>query len=389
MSHNLRVVHKRRQTITSLPLYFSGDLKKKRSKDKDFKAYHVELRGNSLFFYEDETQETYVEKLELSQLKSMQLDSSHKKKEATVFRLSLLKEELHLKMKDADTGEQWRGYILTMAKREVPSKLDLLPGQIKELEEALIQEKRRVSQHSRPVLPPRPAFLKAESVTDSPAPSISTKLGKPECFYNVTRKEAEQMLEENPQNGGIILRPSTVPNNYALTLRQPAKSGHVTKHYRVTSTQSGFVIELDTAVTVSSLNEVIEYFSEKTDFRIHPYTASQTYDTRIEMMPIPPHTSKSIPRAQVAPMVHSQSKDELDLHAEKFPSGEYIYPDDHRPPEQNLKLVQQDSDFKKAISKRRENLYATCDGGNIEITSQQAERRLSGMAEWTSTSSTA
>lgn len=28
------------------------------------------------------------------------------------------------------------------------------------------------------------------------------------------------MLEENPQNGGIILRPSTLPNNYALTLRQ-------------------------------------------------------------------------------------------------------------------------------------------------------------------------
>uniref|UniRef100_A0A3B3CLC7 SH2 domain-containing protein n=1 Tax=Oryzias melastigma TaxID=30732 RepID=A0A3B3CLC7_ORYME len=161
-------------------------------------------RGNSLFLYEDETQETYLEKLELSQLKSMQLESSYKKKEAAVFRLSLPKEELHLK--DADTGEEWRGYILTM--KEIPNKLDLLPGQKVKLEDALKQETKRVFPLSRPVLPPRPAFMQSESLTDSPA-----------CFYDVTRKEAEQMLEENPENGGIILRPSTVPNNYALTLR--------------------------------------------------------------------------------------------------------------------------------------------------------------------------
>ncbi|XP_024139485.1 signal-transducing adaptor protein 1 isoform X1 [Oryzias melastigma] len=384
MSLNARVVHKRRETITALPLYFSGHLQKKRSKDKEFKAYYVELRGNSLFLYEDETQETYLEKLELSQLKSMQLESSYKKKEAAVFRLSLPKEELHLKMKDADTGEEWRGYILTMANKEIPNKLDLLPGQKVKLEDALKQETKRVFPLSRPVLPPRPAFMQSESLTDSPASSTSTK---PPCFYDVTRKEAEQMLEENPENGGIILRPSTVPNNYALTLRQPTKSGHVTKNYRVTSTQSGFVIELDTAVTVSSLDEVIQYFLEKTDYRVHPYTPSQAYDTRIEALPTPPHTSKAIPRAQVAPMLHSQSRDKLDILADKFPSGEYIYPDDHRPPKPNLKLVQQDSEFKEKIRKRRENLYQTCEPGNIEITSQRAERRLSGTGEWTSTSS--
>lgn len=40
------------------------------------------------------------------------------------------------------------------------------------------------------------------------------------CFFNVTRQEAEQMLRQNPEYGGIILRPSTLANNYALTLRQ-------------------------------------------------------------------------------------------------------------------------------------------------------------------------
>uniref|UniRef100_A0A8C7YYH9 SH2 domain-containing protein n=1 Tax=Oryzias sinensis TaxID=183150 RepID=A0A8C7YYH9_9TELE len=162
--------------------------------------------------------------------------------------------------------------------KAIPDKLELMPGQRANLEDALKQEKKRVLPHSRPALPPRPSFLQSESMTDS---SKSTKPGMPECFYDVTRKEAEQMLEENPQNGGIILRPSTLPNNYALTLRQPTTSGYVKKNYRLTSTNSGFVIELDTPVSVSSLDKVIEYFMEKTDYRVHPYTASREYDTRI------------------------------------------------------------------------------------------------------------
>uniref|UniRef100_A0A3P9ID72 SH2 domain-containing protein n=1 Tax=Oryzias latipes TaxID=8090 RepID=A0A3P9ID72_ORYLA len=386
MSLSSRVVHKRRETITALPLYFQGRMQKKRSKEKDFKPYYVELRGDSLFLYTDDTQESYTEKMDLSQLKTMQLESSNKKKEETVFRLSLPKEEVQLKMENADTGEEWRGYILTMAKKELPNKLELMPGQRVKLEDALKQEKKRVSHHSRPALPPRPSFLQSESMTDSPK---STKPGMPECFYDVTRKEAEQMLEENPQNGGIILRPSTLPNNYALTLRQQTTSGYVKKNYRVTSTHSGFVIELDTPVSVSSLNEVIEYFMEKTDYRVHPYTASQAYDTRIEVMPTPPHPSKAIPKAEVAPMLRSQSNEELDPHSEEFPSGEYVYPDDHRPPKPRLDLVQEDNEFKEAIRKRRENLYSSCDNGNVEIKSQHAEKRLSGTAGWSSSSSKA
>lgn len=57
-----------------------------------------------------------------------------------------------------------------------------------------------------------------------------------------------------------------------------------------------------------------------------------------EVMPTPPHPSKAIPKAQVAPMLRSQSNGELDPHSEESPSGEYIYPDDHRPPKPRLDL---------------------------------------------------
>lgn len=39
------------------------------------------------------------------------------------------------------------------------------------------------------------------------------------CFFRVNRQEAEQMLEAKPENGGLIVRPSTVVNSYAVTLR--------------------------------------------------------------------------------------------------------------------------------------------------------------------------
>lgn len=39
-------------------------------------------------------------------------------------------------------------------------------------------------------------------------------------FYNVSRQEAEKMLETNPEFGSIILRPSSRANCYGLTLRQ-------------------------------------------------------------------------------------------------------------------------------------------------------------------------
>ena len=34
-------------------------------------------------------------------------------------------------------------------------------------------------------------------------------------------------------------------------------------------------------VTVSTLNDVLKYFLEKTEYRLHPYVVSQPYDTRI------------------------------------------------------------------------------------------------------------
>ncbi|XP_070693166.1 signal-transducing adaptor protein 1-like isoform X2 [Pempheris klunzingeri] len=352
MSAHPRVVHKRRATITALPLYYSGHLLKKHSSEKDFKNYYGELRAATLFLYKDDTQDTYIEKLELEELKSMELDCPYMKKAPTIFTLTLPTEEVQLKMDNPDTGEEWRGYILTVIKKEIPSNLQLLPGQMLLLQEVLAQERRRNAPTQRPALPPRPSFL----LSASPSPSHPPAKGEPDptapeipaCFLNVTRQEAEQMLEANPEYGGIILRPSTLTNNYALTLRQVTPSGHVMKNFRVTPTKKGFVIELDTAVTVSTLNDVLQYFVEKTEYRLHPYLVSQPYDTRIDVPPAPKcisitsPTPKTIPKAQVAPMLRSQTKEELLPPPAKPVEGEYLCPDDDSPHDLKIKLGEDD-----------------------------------------------
>ncbi|XP_033948420.1 signal-transducing adaptor protein 1-like isoform X1 [Pseudochaenichthys georgianus] len=390
-----RVVHKRRATITDLPLYYSGHLRKKLTKEKDFKKYYGELRGATLFLYKDDTQDTYTEKLHLGQLKSMQLHSPYQKKTPTIFTLTLQTEEVQLQMDNSDTGEEWRGYILTVVKKEIPSKLQLLPGQMLQLQDALDQERRRNPTTQRPELPPRPLFLCTPSPFQSPPASASPSSTPPKdktdnspeipaCFFHVSRKEAEHMLKVNPECGSIILRPSTLANNYALTLRQQtsrSEIGPILKNFRVTSTNVGFVIELDTAVTVSSLNEVLNYFLEKTEYRLHPFMASQPYDTRIDMSPVP-NILKTVPKAQVAPMLRSETKEKLPPPPTNQDDGDYVMPDDHDP---NLKLVQMDRELEAVLKLRRESLYTETEEVN---TKQSSEKPPSAAVQWSGNSST-
>lgn len=149
--------------------------------------------------------------------------------------------------------------------KEIPSKIQLLPGQVLKLQEALTQERRRYQPLPPPPLPPRPASLPSASIcalprkptewNESPnnvpvwvcfsyqlnqnasTSSSNTSVFNPcctrripkvgfafslccRCFFRVTRQEAEEMLEANPERGSLIIRPSSVANSYALSLRQ-------------------------------------------------------------------------------------------------------------------------------------------------------------------------
>ncbi|XP_062332281.1 signal-transducing adaptor protein 1-like [Osmerus eperlanus] len=296
-----RVITKRRATITALPLYHSGALLKKYTGEKDFKKYYGELRGSTIFLYMDETQDTYTEKLDLHMLKAMEMHSLYVKT-PTIFTLSLINEEVQLKMECPDKGEEWRGFIMTVAYKEIPSKIQLLPGQIERLKQVLYDEKQRLFPQTPPDLSRSfiscSPFLGNTQETDSPA-------ANPTCLFDVSRQEAERMLTENPERGDIIIRPST--SNYAVTLRHNDLRGTVFKNYKVLHIDRMLVIELDPPVKVHSLRDVLDHFLKETKYRLNPYVIPQVYDNKIEVSPVLDRATKPVPHARVAPMIHIQT----------------------------------------------------------------------------------
>ncbi|NWX42199.1 STAP2 protein, partial [Steatornis caripensis] len=98
--------------------------------------------------------------------------------------LRLRGQEVTLKVESQEALEMWRGFILTMAEMKVPTDLALLPGHVFQLSEALREEQDR------------------RAASGSPA-----TLGVPSCFFEVTRLEAERLLERSAGEGNMVLRP--------------------------------------------------------------------------------------------------------------------------------------------------------------------------------------
>ncbi|XP_041042671.1 signal-transducing adaptor protein 1-like isoform X1 [Carcharodon carcharias] len=300
---NLRLVFQRREKITSLPLYYDGFLCKKSSRDKDFQRYWSELRGSSIFFYCDEKESTYTEKLDLQHFVSIEDCSSvDKESQAANFRLQLANEKVMLKAESVEAREEWKGYIIVVSQLEVPTNLSLLPGQMLRLGEAVEQEK--VRQSTASVRPELQSFL-----VEKPDPEVYDDVltTMPACFHKISRNEAEAMLERYPENGSLVLRPSTENKNFSITTLTTQISKRVIKHYKVTCEDDGFAIQLDNPVKYSTLQEVVDHFIKETNGTLKPYLDSNMYANRIAVSKgqSTKVQKKPVPMSRVAPIQRS------------------------------------------------------------------------------------
>ncbi|XP_059499539.1 signal-transducing adaptor protein 1-like isoform X1 [Stegostoma tigrinum] len=297
---NLRQVFQRREKITSLPLYYDGVLWKKSSKDKTFQRYWSELRGSSIFFYCDEKESMYTERLDLQNFVSIGDDNSGgKNSQAASFQLQLINEQVKLKAENVETREEWKGYITVVSQLDIPRDLTLLPGQMLCLEEVVKQEKLR--QSSAPVRPELQRFL-VEKPDSEFYDDVLTSM--PACFYKISRNEAEAILERHPENGNLILRPSTENTNYSITTLTTKYSRRVIKHYKVTCEDNGFVIWVNYPVTCKSLQEVIDHFIKETSGALKPYIESDVYADKIDVSKNPNDKTnkKLVPMSRVTPI---------------------------------------------------------------------------------------
>ncbi|XP_051026408.1 signal-transducing adaptor protein 1 [Acomys russatus] len=261
-----RRIFQERMKITALPLYFEGVLLVKRSDSQEYKHYWTELRGTTLFFYTDKKSTTYVGKLDIIDLVCL-TDQNSTEKNCAKFTLVLPKEEVQLKTENTESGEEWRGFILTVTELSVPHHVSLLPGQVIRLHEVLEREKKRRTETEQ--LPSLPSEKEKEPVQDYE--DVLNPM--PVCFYAVSRKEATEMLEKNPSSGNMILRPGSDSKNYSITIRQELEMPRI-KHYKVMSTGKNYTIELEKPVTLPNLFSVIDYFVKETRGNLRPFIHS-------------------------------------------------------------------------------------------------------------------
>ncbi|MCJ8734630.1 hypothetical protein PDJAM_G00237520 [Pangasius djambal] len=252
------------------PCYYHGFLEKKSFKDKVGQKLWAALCGNALFFFNNSKDNHYVEKQDLSTLVSLTDDSSlDRKLDAGRLHLRLKDDDIFLTVPSLEARELWKGFILSVVKLEVPTSLNLLPGQIQMLKEAMEKETERLKDIA--------AVPKTE-----PDNYLSIQPEMPACFHRVFRDDAETLLEKQKGKGNLLLRPSRDGNSFAVTTWQDF-NGSVFRHYRVTRIpEGGFAIALDEPVPCPTLHDVINYLIEKTGGVFKPLILEQTYEKSIE-----------------------------------------------------------------------------------------------------------
>ncbi|NXX88065.1 STAP1 protein, partial [Centropus bengalensis] len=254
-----RRIFQERQRITGLPLYFQGYLSVRHSRCQEFRVYWTELRGTTLFFYDEKKAPAYSQKLDVSDVTSA-TDVYPDENGSAQFILMLSKGELELKADDWECGKEWKGFILTVTKLSLPLDESLLPGQLARMHEVLEKEKkRRIALKS--------GFSTSLNRKSPPCGALATM---PECFYAVSRQEAMEMLEKNPSCGNLILRPGSDSKNYAITTRQGLDTPCL-KHYKVMSKGTSYIIELERQVMLPSLQDVVNYFVTQTRGNLKPF----------------------------------------------------------------------------------------------------------------------
>ncbi|KAK9408994.1 signal-transducing adaptor protein 2-like [Crotalus adamanteus] len=130
------------------PHYYEGFLEKKNSWDQDYKKYWAGLWGSTLYFYQTSRESQYIEKVDLTDLVSLNEDNcprtvSPMSTEKPGLTLKMRNQEVKLRMESLEQQEMWKGFILTVVEMRIPPSVSLLPGHLYRLSEALEKEKER------------------------------------------------------------------------------------------------------------------------------------------------------------------------------------------------------------------------------------------------------
>ncbi|XP_036027072.1 signal-transducing adaptor protein 2 [Onychomys torridus] len=231
--------------------YYESFLEKKGPCDQDYRKFWAGLQGLAICFYHSNRDFQALEKLDLrlfSKLKDeawwgSSRDTSHH------FSLVLRDQEVKFKVESLESREMWKGFILTVVELRVPSNLTLLPGHLYMMAEVLAKEEAR----------------RAAEV--------------PWCFLQVSRLEAQLLLERYPECGNLLLRPGgDGKDSVSVTTRQILNGAPVVKHYKVKREGPKYVIDVEDPFSCPSLEAVVNYFVTQTQRALVPFLMEEDYE---------------------------------------------------------------------------------------------------------------
>ncbi|XP_046905899.1 signal-transducing adaptor protein 1-like isoform X2 [Hypomesus transpacificus] len=256
---------------TQLPnCYYEGYLEKRSFKDKTSQKLWTCLCENTLFFFNTNKDNDYVDKLALTDFISLTDDCNRDKNlGAARLNLHMKNENFKLTAPSLEARELWKGYIYSVVELAVPCSLNLLPGQIYLLRETVERERERLRTASSPPSQSNPDLY------------VSLLSEMPSCFQRVSRSEAENILEKHRGKGNLLLRPNRDGASFAVTTYQDL-NGPVFRHYRVTKKHDGhFAIDIDNPIPCATLHDVVNCLVDKTSGVLTPLILEAPYEGSI------------------------------------------------------------------------------------------------------------
>uniref|UniRef100_A0A5F8G8Z2 Signal transducing adaptor family member 2 n=1 Tax=Monodelphis domestica TaxID=13616 RepID=A0A5F8G8Z2_MONDO len=229
--------------------YHEGFLEKKGPKDRDYKKFWAGLQGLTIYFYNSNRDPQYVDKVDLSNFLALTDDAPRGSTTdpGTQFCLSLAGQEIRFKVDSLESREMWKAFIMTVVELKVPS--NLLPGPKYTMTDVLTKEKDRRAQE------------------------------KPSCFLDVSRVEAQLLLEKYPDCGNMLLRPgSDGSGSFSVTTRQMLNGVEQVRHYKVKREGRSYIIDVEEPVSCSSLHDVVNYFISNTKGALVPFHPDEDYE---------------------------------------------------------------------------------------------------------------
>ncbi|XP_054835860.1 LOW QUALITY PROTEIN: signal-transducing adaptor protein 2 [Eublepharis macularius] len=262
------------------PHYYEGYLEKKALWEKEYKKFWAGLRGLTLYFYNTNRDIQYAELLDLADFVSLADDNPPRmvaawSTEGAKLTLRMKSQEVKLKMESLESREMWKGFILTMVEMKIPSGLALLPGHIYMLSEALEKER---EQQLKTALPESRGLPNAKITGHVfPPGGEAPEATYPDCFFRVSRTEAEVLLEKNESCGNMLLRPGSDGRSISVTTRQVVSGAVILKHYKINQVGSQYIIDVEDPYCCSSLAGVVEFFVKSSKKTLTPLRLDDSY----------------------------------------------------------------------------------------------------------------